>query len=372
MSAQCVHVEWEHPPADWMMPAAIAFDTAVRQVHSAENCRDTTDALIVHVRLFSASNRPDGCIGNRLQAKCDKNIELVSRPLAHWVPADAALKTKLGDWLLNRRRLATMVVLLTCCLALLETVSPGSERKDVPDPANPSRTVTAKSWSPVTAAITIILWLVFHFLLPHILCKGIASVCIWYFDWLVITLNAAALEVALLYEYHLLNPEETFIMLLFVLQSICHVLAHGAVAMVDAFMMSLRWKILILMIYVLTLGFWYVMNRYSNHWSEADVCFTNWYCSKPKSLYLLASANMQVFAWKLLLTYCTGSQYCLLRAVFSDRVSWSFLLWQTGTKFSLERQASYSIKSFKRQPEKPLKPGHLTACLGMLQIAERV
>jgi len=316
MTQPPVRVEWAHPPTEWMRPAALAFESSLYQSHGNALPIRANDTLVIHITTFHESCRPENCTGDPLQESGPMLIEMVTDPMSYIVSKKGAISTSAGRFFLKKKWIGKMQALSLFLMVIqVAFVNSSTYQEGKHGRINyyPITDMLGQSFCMLT----------FIFFTAHIISKDLMKICVWYFDWLVICVMAAVAETTFMWEFfgNHRNPGELGVAYCFVkvFSSLTRILAHSMCALMDAWVISIRMKAVILFLYDLSVAAVYVHYRWRYQWSHLTICPLYNNCQAIQDTFVYAMGNIVFFSAKLTIPYIMGYPYALLRCYYVSR-----------------------------------------------------
>jgi len=310
---QAVRVELASSPEEWMRPAFIAFQAALYEYYPLAPDHIKSETLVFHVTTFFEPERPLGCEGSEVPTLSETHDVLVSDPVSYIVPKKAAISTAFGSFLLERGLIEMFQVVCMFCAVGLTMIDPRSQKG-----LGKGGVQIKHSATEVSVGKTVFIAL-FVYAGMHKMSKGMMWILVWYFDWLAIMVCSLTAEIAMAWEYfeNLVEPLTVLVCVRTITESLGRVLLHGCFAMMDAWMISISAKAILLLLYLGTACSLYIKYRWYHEWStNIDVCFLWSACTSPKVVVLTSLANIVIFGLKLLLPYMIGYPYSVVKCFF--------------------------------------------------------
>jgi len=309
-----LRVEWEQQPEEWMLRAAIAFDTALHTCAAPDNT-DLKDTTVIHICVFKESERQQNCKGTSLPPPGVGEHEILANPMVERVTEKPVLWTAFGQWLDSRGLLNFALAGAVFLLVALHIVGPGDKLTVADTVAYNTKSVTVVKPHAYVLVLHIILYTTGLYFAYHRISKDMLKLASG-FEAAVIMSSCAVVEAVklheLIYNYGVGNKYLPIIdIVLYAGRSIVRIASHYTVAISDAFTGTICGKMGVLIPFIISLTFDYFKERFLGEWSKRERCELT-ECTTAQGLYLGFLKNEIIFALKLLVPYLRGRSYAVL------------------------------------------------------------
>jgi len=309
-----LRVEWEQQPEEWMLRAAIAFDTALHTCAAPDNT-DLKDTTVIHICVFKESERQQNCKGTSLPPPEVGEHEILAHPMVSRVTEKPVLWTAFGQWLDSRGLLNFALAGAVFLLVALHIVGPGDKLTVADTVAYNTKSVTVVKPHAYVLVLHIILYTIGLYFAYHRISKDMLKLASG-FEAAVIMSSCAVVEAVklheLIYNYGVGNKLlPTIDIVLYAVRSTVRVASHYTVGCMDAWTGTICGKMGVLIPFIISLTWDYFKERWLGQWSKRERCEIT-ECTTAQGLYLSFLKNEIIFALKLLVPYLRGRTFAVL------------------------------------------------------------